>query len=92
MGKIGSSTIYSSLKAKKTYSDIFEEAITEFLGDTIELVNVNTSSGKQGYEKYKYLKKNVKIDSDLLKRIYDTKYMNHFYSPEEIDSFIRQWT
>jgi hypothetical protein len=57
----------------------------------IPLLKANTTNNKKGYKKYQYLMKNVKIDEEYLGKIYGSKYVEHFYTSEEIRVFKQNW-
>lgn len=78
------------IKLEKLNS-ISKKAFMDFLGDDIPLVLSNTSENKIGKEAHKFLKMNVCLEVNRLIEIYNSKYVRHFYSTEEIDGFIKKW-
>lgn len=73
------------------FNSIPSSVLQEFLGTDLELLTANTSSNKKGKDRYKYLKKNVKINADKLEELYSSKYMHHFYTDSEIEMFKNKW-
>ncbi len=67
-------------------------AIKEFLNKDIVLEPANKTMDKKGNSHYRYLKENLKINKDELLKIYNSKYVTHFYSQEEIKGFIAKWS
>ena len=70
---------------------VSDKAFKEFFGVNIPLLKANKSNNTKGYEKYQYLMKNVKIDEVSLGKVYSSKYVEHFYSSEEIRVFKQNW-
>lgn len=67
-------------------------AFNEFLGEDIVLDTANKSSDKKGKEQYEHLKQVISINKEILSELYTSKYVTHFYSPTEINSFIKKWS
>lgn len=72
-------------------NEVGPKVLKEFLGMNLNLFTANKSTDKGGKNKYLYLKENVKIDDSVLDKLYSSKYMQHFYSEEEIGEFKRKW-
>jgi hypothetical protein len=58
----------------------------------IEVKTANESLNKEFSEIYRYVKDNLVLSDEVLKKIYETKYANHFFSSEFIRRKIDQWT
>ncbi len=80
------------LKMEKL-NEVGIKAINEFL--FIEgngaLKQSNISSKKEFAEDQKKLKYELHFDKKILQHIYSSQYMKHFYTDEEISSFIKKW-
>lgn len=73
--------------------EIFSQALSTFLGtDIASPVNSNVSSQKHYARLYKRVLREIKFDRQLLEYIYDSKYMRHFYSGEEIRGLVDRWS
>ncbi len=68
-------------------------AINDFMPNSniLELVQTNIGSEKKFSEEQKKLKSLLNFDEQTLEYIYSSKYMKHFYTDEEITSFISKW-
>jgi Putative capsular polysaccharide synthesis protein len=65
-----------------------EKVIADFVGnEEFKLINHNISSEKWFNPIYKEFKANIKFDADYVDKIYSSKFMQHFYSSEEISEF-----
>jgi hypothetical protein len=68
------------------------EAFAEFLGlQKFSLVTTNTARERQYYSTYKEFLKLADLPLGYIDKIYDSKYVQHFYSIEEINSFREKW-
>ncbi len=66
--------------------------IRDFLGlDEFQLVKINTAADKNYAELYRAFKKKP-LPREYVEKIYSTKFARHFYSEQEIDSFITEYT
>lgn len=73
--------------------EIFSPALSELLETKIpEPVNSNVSEQKHYAGLYKRVLNEYRLDEKTLNRIYNTPFMNHFYTPDEIEKFIRKWS
>lgn len=73
----------------KNYSTAFQE----FLNINIpKLRNINTARDKEGYYKYLEIKKNLKFEKLKLEESYSQNFIQHFYTDEQIDIFIKRWS
>lgn len=68
------------------------KAFKEFVGINLCIINANETKNKIGADKYRHLKKKLKIEHSELLKIYSSEYMQHFYSNQEIQSFINKWS
>ena len=90
--------IYRSAKADvlllrlESLSNCANAAFREFLGiDQVELINANDARDKAYYPTYRSFVKSVSLPDAYLRRMYDSKYMRHFYTNSEIERFQAQW-
>ncbi len=69
------------------------EAIEAFLGiNDFSIINANISSDKgyaNAYSKFKHL---LKLPQEYIDRMYSSRYVNHFYTDEEVECFRSKWT
>jgi hypothetical protein len=71
---------------------VAKEAFDKFLGIAdLDLKNANVGAKKKYAPLYKEFKKNINLPDTYLNMVYDSLYMQHFYSAEEIDAFKQQW-
>ncbi|MCM1157850.1 MAG: putative capsular polysaccharide synthesis family protein, partial [Clostridium sp.] len=69
-----------------------EAEVGDFLEiEDFELVKDNDSADKWYKESYQNVIKNMCIDKRYYEECYSGKYINHFYSAEDIDKFKAQW-
>jgi hypothetical protein len=68
-------------------------AFQEFLGiDNFDLINENIGSEKPYASLYRQFKKDRLLPEPYLDRMYSSKYMQHFYTDQEIAGFRSKWT
>ena len=68
------------------------EAFSEFLEiPDFRLLEANLSSQKRYYPAYKDFIQSVNIPESYLSKVYNSKYVQHFYTAEEIESFWQKW-
>jgi len=69
------------------------KVIKDFLKmDSFRLVNRNISSQKEYASTYMDFKRNVKFPLDYIDKICKSKYFNHFYDQDTIDSVKQKWS
>jgi hypothetical protein len=75
-------------------NDCFSPALKAFLRkDISNLYMANESKKKQGVLPIlQYFKENLRLDSKMINSIYESKYMQHFYTSNEIEEFKAKWT
>ena len=75
-------------------TDIFPDALAQLLGrdDVPALAKSNVGNSKWYAGLYADIKDSIVIPADICKRIYQTKYVKHFYSEEMINRFIEYWS
>ena len=67
-------------------------AFKEFLEISIpKLNNQNIASKKKYATAYEKFKKSIVIPNSYIEKMYDSKFMKHFYSLEEIDLLTQKW-
>ncbi|NOH04657.1 MAG: hypothetical protein HND47_23150 [Chloroflexi bacterium] len=70
---------------------VAEQAFNEFLGlKKFEVINMNVGDDKPYAKLYNEFKKRP-LPEEYLLRGYQTRYANHFYTPNEIEIFRRRW-
>lgn len=79
------------LKLEKL-NEVIEEAFEEFLKiKKFRLKAENVGENKKYAQLYKEFKGVVSLPEDYLDEMYSSKYVRHFYSCDEIDSFRKKW-
>jgi hypothetical protein len=75
-------------------SDIWEDAITEFLNleEKFKIYRQNISDSKEYNTVYREVVSKLKFTTKTLNNIYSSKYCRHFYSQHMIQSFIEKWS
>ncbi len=70
-----------------------EQALHEFLGLAgLKLKRSNEAAEKWYKEIYRHFMSNVDLPNEYLDEMYNSQFSQHFYSPEEIESFRSKWT
>lgn len=68
-------------------------AFKDFLNiDNFKLTSANVSQTKAYYPAYKKFLETVVLPSSYIEKMYASKYVNHFYTRDEINNFIRKWS
>lgn len=57
-----------------------------------ELINDNIGEEKWYSESYKLAKQSLKFSKDFMNYCYESKYVKHFYSDEDISNFKQKWS
>ena len=72
--------------------NLLEKEIGEFLNiDNFKLKHGNIAEEKWYKDYYNRCKKEIKLTEEYFDSCYSGKYMNHFYSEEDIEKFKRKW-
>lgn len=70
-----------------------EQAIQDFLGiKDFKLTNINLGDDKVYAPVYKKFKSTIQPPAEYLDRFYDSKYVQHFYTDDEVAGFRGKWT
>jgi hypothetical protein len=73
-------------------NDCAGEAFKDFLGiEDFTLISANIGNEKTSAPLYRRFKNSVVLPESYVERMYDSKYMRHFYSDEEIARFRAKW-
>jgi len=74
-------------------NEMKEKAIKEVIGLKSFQLNVKANIGKQKEyaEVYRDFKSKMKFPNDYLEKITKSKFLNHFYSKDEINAMIKRW-
>ena len=68
-------------------------ALNQFLGSEIDKIPIMNSSRTREFRNiYNCFKDRLTIPMEMINKIYDTAYIKHFYSAEEIAGFKNQWS
>lgn len=71
----------------------FTEAVAAFLHiPDMALITKNHALKKEYYPIYRQVLERITIRKDILDTVYNSKLVRHFYSPQEIASFIARWS
>jgi hypothetical protein len=81
------------LKLEKL-NECFTDALKDFLDTNlyIGLIKANISDRKKYSSDVKFIRKNLKLSPEAFDKIYSKKFVNHFYSKQEINAFKKKWT
>ncbi len=74
-------------------NECIKDAMKEFLNiEKFLLQKKNVGSQKKQRHIYKEFLDSINVPKEFLDKQYSSKYMKHFYSKSEIDSFYKKWT
>lgn len=74
-------------------NDCMEEATGKFLGYPVRMsATTNLSENKEGSNLYKGMTGNYAASPEKLDRIYNSKFVQHFYSDADISRFRKKWS
>ena len=80
------------IKLRLKDSDIWDTILSDILSVPIKIVKDYETSEKNINHAYQKFKKNYKIPSNFLDKISTCKYLQYYYSPEEIKEYIESWS
>jgi len=72
----------------------YKNGAAQLLGlnaDDVNLQYANLHTNKNTSEIHKYIKQNLKLSKNACDKVYSTKFMKHFYSPELIGELTSKW-
>jgi hypothetical protein len=76
----------------ESLSECAGEAFREFLGIAdFALINTNVGSEKEYAYLYKRFRDAIVLPQAYVDRMYNAKYTRHFYTTEEISTFVKRW-
>jgi len=76
----------------ETPDELKVKAVKEFLGlDKFDLFRTNTANDFEYKETYKRFKNEIRLPPQYIDRITESKFVNHFYTRDEIDKMKRTW-
>jgi hypothetical protein len=70
---------------------VFTEAMREFMGLSVSMVRSNESSSKEHYRAYKTVLKKIALPVAVGKKIYASRYAQHFYPDELRAELMEKW-
>ena len=71
---------------------LMPDAFTEFLGKTIGPVKLqNAAEQKSYYHTYDQFVQSVTLPESVVESIYESRFVQHFYSADQIDQFRMRW-
>jgi len=71
----------------------YQQAFKEFLSiESFKLINKNIASTGLYSSIYEQFCKNVVLPEEYVDKMYNSRYVRHFYTEEEIDFFRRKWS
>lgn len=76
----------------KDFKRSLKKALCEFLGLEIEPAAANIGSKKDYAKEYKEILESLALPLPICEKIYSSKYARHFYTKNEIVSFIEKWS
>ena len=75
------------------FSPCLETGLKDFLSlEQMSMVNANVAKSKRYYEIYNEFKNKINFSPESLDRVYNSQFMKHFYTDEEIDSLRGKWS
>lgn len=79
------------LKVEQLHST-WQPALSQFCNYNFKkMVDTNETQQKLQTNLYKAVKQAYKLPAERLQALYSTPYMQHFYTPTEIEQFTKQW-
>ena len=73
--------------------NLASQALRRFLNiDVVSLKNANVAQDKDYSRVYRDFKRELRLPTEYLSRMYESKYVKHFYSPQEIERFWLHWS
>jgi hypothetical protein len=75
----------------ETLNSTFSESMQHFLDERIELIKINEASVKDIKSVYEKFKAEICFPKEYIDTLYSSAYVNHFYTPEEIEIFKTKW-
>ena len=73
--------------------NVARQALRDFLKiDDITLKSANVARGKDYSRVYRDFRDNLKLPDEYLAQMYESKYVRHFYSAQEIERFYSCWS
>ncbi|MEB3214130.1 MAG: putative capsular polysaccharide synthesis family protein [Leptolyngbyaceae bacterium] len=74
-------------------NQVGEGVVSEFLGlpSPLKLKNRNQRDRQKIADLYSYVKANLDLPRPVCRKIYESRYATHFYSPAERKAFINTW-
>lgn len=73
-------------------NEVWPEAIEEFLGLGEEVaLSKSLSSSKSLYREYEKSVRKIKFPADILRPVYESAVVKHFYTDRQISSFMEKW-
>ena len=69
------------------------EPLAAFVGvDLPELARSNAADSKDYADEYRAYVEGVRLDGELVERVYRSRFVRHFYGPAEIQQFKERWS
>jgi hypothetical protein len=74
-------------------SEVAGEAFSKFLGiESFQLIPANIGRKKNTSDLYERFLNSIKLPSDYLETMYNSRFVKHFYSRKEIEGFRARWS
>lgn len=73
-------------------SDVIEGALSDFVNFPLRMVRANVGGKKERGSKYSQVKKQIRLSSVICRDLYDSRWMRHFYSEQQIRDFTKKWS
>lgn len=73
-------------------SDLIPDVVGPFVGKKLTISRANVGKGKNYAGYYQEVLERFCLTEEECRRVYSHPHIKHFYSPEEIDEFVQQWT
>lgn len=75
-------------------NEIFSEAVRKFLNlnKNIKLKEMNIGASKWYSSVYEKLKNDISFPEEVCRKVYNVRYVKHFYTDQEIERMVKKWT
>jgi hypothetical protein len=73
---------------------VMSDGLPSYLGlsEPIPILRANVGEGKWYGDAYRQVVESLRLSHEVCERIYSSRYVRHFYTEDEIATFIQRWT
>lgn len=76
------------------FNDVFRKALEDFFGrpapQAPRHTHISSEDARAG-SAYRAMLERIRLPQSYIDRLYDSQYMRHFYTPDQIEDFRRKW-